>query len=210
LSFWNQPNFNKGELSDDSNICSVCYLKVNNRSPKIARNLKAYAKDEVFELIASKRKPAIKNNQDKMNKEKKLFISHSSKDSLYVEQLIDIIENIGVPSDNIFCSSFEGYGIQLGEDFLARLKKELNNNVLVVFVLSNNFYSSPISLCEMGATWMQTSEHLPILIPPFDFENVKGVIPSTQGMKINDKNKLNSFKEKLEDFFSIESRSFSI
>ncbi|MFK7787511.1 MAG: toll/interleukin-1 receptor domain-containing protein [Crocinitomicaceae bacterium] len=145
-----------------------------------------------------------------MNKEKKLFISHSSKDSLYVEQLIDIIENIGVPSDKIFCSSFEDYGIRLGEDFLARLKKELNHDVLVVFVLSNNFYASPISLCEMGATWMQTNEHIPMLIPPFDYESVKGVIPNTQGMKINDKNKMNSFKERLESFFSIESTSFSI
>jgi hypothetical protein len=48
------------------------------------------------------------------------------------------------------------------------------------------------------------------LIPPFDFPDVKGVIPLTQGMKINDKGKLNSLKSKLESFFSLEPVDLSI
>ena len=48
----------------------------------------------------------------------KIFISHSSADIDIVEKVIDILEAIGVPSDKIFCSSFEGYGIRLGSDFL--------------------------------------------------------------------------------------------
>jgi len=64
-------------------------------------------------------------------------------------------------------------------------------------------------LCEMGATWIKTSEHIPILIPPFDFENIKGVIPLTQGFKINDSLKLNLFKEKLEKVFDINPIDFT-
>ena len=56
---------------------------------------------------------------------KKIFISHASKDKDLVGELIDLLENIGLDSHQIFCSSFEGYGIPLGEDFLEIIKKEL-------------------------------------------------------------------------------------
>jgi hypothetical protein len=131
----------------------------------------------------------------------KVFISHSNKDKAYVEEIIDLIETIGLNSSQIFCSSFDGYGIDLGDNFLERIKEELNENVLVLFILSENFYQSPICLCEMGATWIKTKEHIPILIPPFDFNQVQGVIPLTQGFKIDDSLKLNLFKEKIEKLF---------
>jgi hypothetical protein len=80
----------------------------------------------------------------------------------------------------------------------------LNRDVLVLFVLTKHFYASPISLCEMGATWMLAKEHIPILVPPFDFDDVEGVIPLTQGFKLNDALKLNLFKTKVEATFGIE------
>jgi hypothetical protein len=43
---------------------------------------------------------------------------------------------------------------------------------------------------EMGATWIKTNEHVPILIPHCDFKNVQGVIPLTQGFKITDSLKI--------------------
>lgn len=134
---------------------------------------------------------------------KKVFISHSSRDKEVVEEIIDLLETIGLEPNQIFCSSFEGYGIELGQDFLQRIKEELDNEVLVLFILSENFYQSPVCLCEMGATWIKTNQHIPILIPPFDFDDVKGVIPLTQGFKINDEMKLNSFKQKIESDFSL-------
>ena len=152
------------------------------------------------------------DNDDKNNtskKPKKVFISHSSIDSDIVEKVIDTLEAIGVPSEQIFCSSFEGYGIKLGSDFLETIKNELNSKVLVLFILSSNFYSSIVSLCEMGATWVKTNEHIPILIPPFNYENVKGVIPTTHGMKINEKAKFNSLKEKVESFMELKPINFS-
>ncbi|MCX8129081.1 MAG: toll/interleukin-1 receptor domain-containing protein [Clostridia bacterium] len=133
----------------------------------------------------------------------KIFISHSSYDKSYVGYLIRLLEDMEVPSGKIFCSSFEGYGIPLGEYFIERLKEELNENVLVLFLLSNNFYRSPICLCEMGATWIKTNMHIPILIPPFGFDDMKGVVSNTQSMAINDRPKLNSLYNQVRKFFSI-------
>lgn len=138
-----------------------------------------------------------------MGKIQKVFVSHSSKDKVIVGEIIELLETIGVKGENIFCSSFEGYGISLGEDFLVRLKSELTNDVLVIFVLSQNFYESVICLCEMGATWIKTNEHIPILIPPFNYDNIKGVIQNIQGLKINEPHKLNMLKEKLELAFNL-------
>lgn len=148
----------------------------------------------------------IGNKNNYSDKILKIFISHSHLDKNVVEEIIDSLENIGIKSNQIFCSSFDGYGVKFGEDFLERIKNELNQNVLVLFVLSENFYKSPICLCEMGATWARTSLHIPILIPPFDFKDIKGVIPLTHGFKINQKEKLNSFKTRIEEIFKIENK----
>lgn len=133
----------------------------------------------------------------------KVFISHAFKDSDIVEEMIEILESIGLDSHQIFCTSFEGYGIELGENFLDSIKGELSSDSLVIFILSKSFYESPVCLCEMGATWVLAKEHIPILVPPLDYADVKGVIPLSQGFKINESLKLNLFKEKIEKVFSL-------
>jgi hypothetical protein len=131
----------------------------------------------------------------------KVFISHSSTDKELVEELVDLLDNLGLSHNHIFCSSIQEYGIELGENFLERLKNELDSNVLVLFILSDNFYKSPVCLCEMGATWISTKAHIPIVIPPLDFKDIKGVIPLTQGFIISDRAGLNQFKDKVQQLF---------
>jgi hypothetical protein len=133
----------------------------------------------------------------------KVFISHASKDKKIVEEIIELLETIGLDSQQIFCSSFEGYGIDLGENFLDRIKAELNDNVLVIFVLTHEFYQSPVCLCEMGASWVKTNDHIPIIVPPLDYKDVKGVIPLTQGLKITEALQFNLLKQKLEKNFQL-------
>ena len=133
----------------------------------------------------------------------KVFISHASNDSEIVEEVIEILESVGLDSNQIFCTSFEGYGIELGDNFLDAIKDELSSDCLVIFLLSKSFYESPVCLCEMGATWVLAKEHIPVLVPPLDFTDIKGVIPLTQGFKINEPLKLNIFKDKIEKTFSI-------
>jgi hypothetical protein len=141
-----------------------------------------------------------KNIDDSISK---IFISHASKDASIVEEMIEILETIGLDSHQIFCTSFEGYGIGLGENFLDSIQEELSSDSLVIFILSKNFYESPVCLCEMGATWVLAKQHIPVLVPPLNYSDIKGVIPQTQGFKINDPLKLNVFKEKIEELFSI-------
>lgn len=140
----------------------------------------------------------------------KVFISHASKDAEVVEEVIELLEAIGVESNQIFCTSFEGYGIELGENFLDAIKSELSSESMVLFVLTENFYASPVCMCEMGAAWVLSKDHIPLVVPPLTYSDVKGVLPLTQGMVLTDAMKLNSFKEKIEKTFDITKKlSFS-
>lgn len=53
LSFWNQPVFGKGTLKSQDRICSSCFMKVNNKSPKTAANLKRHDLNEIRDLLDS-------------------------------------------------------------------------------------------------------------------------------------------------------------
>lgn len=148
---------------------------------------------------------------NKENQINKIFISHSSKDVKIVEEFVDLLETIGLDSNNIFCSSLSGYGIPLGENFMERLKSELSDsNSMVIFMLSENFYKSPVCMCEMGATWIQSKEHIPVLIPQFSFEDIDGTLKLTQGFMINDSMKWNEFKDKILQTFGLEDLSDSV
>lgn len=146
-------------------------------------------------------KKSGKNTPQKASR--KVFLCHSINDKEFAEHLLDMLHAMGLNHECIFYSSAHGYGTNLGESFIQRLKEELSNDVLVIFLLSDNFFNSPMCMCEMGAAWITTREHVPILIPPFDFDQVKGVFPSSHGMKINDRAAYTSLHEKITEYFSL-------
>jgi hypothetical protein len=142
--------------------------------------------------------PATKNTDMK-----KLFISHSSLDDSKIKPLIDLINLIGVPHDKLFYCSIEGYGLSPGENLFDGLKKELNNEVFALFMLSKNFYESQICLCEMGAVWIKSHKQIPIVIPPMKYSEMKGVFPHTIGLELNNGGNMDTLKGQLEDFFKL-------
>jgi hypothetical protein len=143
------------------------------------------------------------------SKKRKLFISHASADKEIADELLHLLEDIGLNEKHIFYSSLREYSIDLGEDFLNRMKREFEENeLMVIFLLSENFYKSKICLCEMGATWVKSYPHIPILLPQFEFAQVEGVLPLSQGFKMIDKEGLNELKKKLCHFFSLEEIEF--
>lgn len=143
------------------------------------------------------------SDQDTHDKVTKIFISHSTNDKYFVGEIIDLLSIIGIKDDDIFCTSFEGHSIPLGENFLEVIKEEVSGNILVFFVLSKNYYKSLMSLCEMGAAWALSKKHVPILIPPFDYKDMKGPLPQSQAIKINDPTRWTTLKSQLERLFEL-------
>lgn len=127
----------------------------------------------------------------------KIFISHSSKDEKYVSALVDLLCDIGLNTEHIFCSSVPGYGIPLDYDIYDFLKQQFQEQDLhVFFVLSDNYYNSPACLNEMGATWILQKNYTSILLPGFEFRNIDGAVnPRQMSMKLDEPQ--DSLKEKL-------------
>ena len=137
-------------------------------------------------------------------KEKRVFISHASKDEVIVRKVVELLEDIGLTEAQVVCSSIPGYGIPLGEDiydWLARQFREYDLHVL--FMLSGNYYDSIACQNEMGAAWVLKSKYDSILLPGFEYRDIKGAVnPNQISIKLDGneeilKQHLNELKDKL-------------
>jgi hypothetical protein len=142
-------------------------------------------------------------------KNKKIFISHSSDDVKYVQAICELLEVVGLGKEDIFCSSIPGYGIPVGNNIYDYLRNEfISNDLIVIFVLSDNYYKSVPCMNEMGAAWILKNKHYSFLVPSFEFHNVKGAIdPRDIAIKLDDTSlsfALNGFREELEKSFLIQ------
>ncbi len=143
-------------------------------------------------------------NREPNEKAHKIFVSHSSKDKRYVEPLVELLEEIGLPDDSIVCTSVPGHGIPGNARIYEWLREQfIFCDLRVVFILSKNYYDSPASLNEMGASWVTKTTETIILLPQFDFSDIKGCIDSTKiGIKLDGdeeelKHRLNELKDTL-------------
>lgn len=141
----------------------------------------------------------------------KLFISHSSQDIAFVRPLVDLFAHIGLTPDDMFCSSVSGYNIPLDSNIYDFLKDQFQcYDLRVIFVLSKNYYGSADSLSEMGAAWVLQHKYTSILLPQFDFKDIKGVIDQMRisikldSDKIELKARLNELRYTLIQDFGLE------
>lgn len=133
-----------------------------------------------------------------------LFISHSEKDRKIVSAFVDLLYDIGLKEENMFCSSRTDIGVPIKEDIYEYLRSLLDSdNVTPVFMLSENYYNSPACLNEMGAVWMKQQDYFTFLLPGFEFKQIKGAInPNKKGIKFEDnittlKGELTNFKNEI-------------
>lgn len=148
------------------------------------------------------------------NKPKKVFISHASKDKSFVELFVNLLEDIGLSETEIVCSSIPRYGIPLGKDIYDWLSEQFQNcDLHIIFILSDNYYNSVACLNEMGAAWVLKQKYDTVLLPEFDFPQIKGAInPQQIGIKLDSdctelNQRLNELKDSLIDEFELQSLS---
>lgn len=135
----------------------------------------------------------------------KIFISHATKDGDYIKLFVELLNKLGIKDKcSIFCSSIDDYGIPNGKNIYEHIKEEFDNNVFVLFFLSNNYYRSAACLNEMGATWIKSNKSQSILLPNFEFGDMRGAIDTNSiSFKINDVARLNHFKDELTGIFNL-------
>ena len=170
----------------------------------IQKNIAKYYPEEVGS------KKIVEEGSLMPQKSPKVFISHCSKDKDYVLPLVELLEDIGLSQEQMFCSSVPGYGIPLDEDIYDYLKKQFDEHTLhVFFVLSDNYYQSVACMNEMGAAWILQAKYTTILLPNFEFKKIQGAInPQKIGLKLDGeesdvKEKLGQLKDVLVQEFGL-------
>lgn len=172
------------------------------RIPRTIKNFKATLESFLGDLELLEMVPHPNNLTP--NTLLKVFISHASKDDLVGKEVINLLQLIGVKHQQIFYTSAAGYGIPLGKDWVETLRSEVSNEGMVISLLSENYFGSQICLLEMGATWVLSKLHIPILIPPLTFKDTNEIVSATQGFQILDGLRWSSLKCDLEKLFGLD------
>lgn len=143
----------------------------------------------------------------------KVFISHSSEDKAFAKALLNLLKAIGIEKrESITCTSEGGYGIKVGRDWDKELKRCFTDyRVYVIIIHSSHLYTSPVSLNEMGAAWVQECPIFSFLVKGFMESSMEGVLTgSHQGVLVGRKDitpDLDQLKNDLVQLFGIETLS---
>ena len=164
-------------------------------------------KEDKVEVIEYKSE--VKDKVKILKEDNKIFISHSSLDKDYAEELVHLLLSFGMKIDKILCTSVPGVQLELGEiDFLLKIKEHLKNSPLFICLFSKNYLSSPTCMAEMGAAWITSKNQILILTPDTGFElSSNTVFGKNNGMKINEKHKVCQLIEYLQDMFELPKKS---
>jgi hypothetical protein len=134
----------------------------------------------------------------------KIFVSHASVDKPIVNDFVELLEGgIGIHPKNIFCASIKGQGIRPGVDFKSSIKRHLDEATTVIALISENFYNSPFCMCELGGTWIQGKDFIPILVPPLQLSDLKAVLEGLQALKIQEIEDLDELRDELAERLGI-------
>lgn len=121
----------------------------------------------------------------------RIFVSHAAKDAELVEELVDLLHvGVGIHPDDVFCSSLPGMNIPTGTGFIDYIRSKIEKPELLVIVVSPEFLKSQFCNNEVGASWALSLPMHPLLVPPLDYGDVRGVLAGTQVGKLNDKESL--------------------
>lgn len=98
----------------------------------------------------------------------KIFISHATADKRLINPLMDLIQtNFGLTRDNFFNTSDEQ--LQVGGQWIEEIKQGMHDSSLVLPVITPAYLESAFCLCELGATWVKSTDLIPIIVPPLDY-----------------------------------------
>lgn len=118
----------------------------------------------------------------------RVFISHSSQDFEVASLLVDLFQRaLGLSSEDIRCTSVDGYGMPAGVTVDERLRDEVHEAELLIGVITPNSLKSAYVMFELGARWGAEKAMIPLL--------ASGTTPSDMGGPLAGINALDGSKD---------------
>lgn len=172
----------KGSLND--NVKSVEEQLENQYTPIALNNMMGALEQYLRYLNQKEKEPflpllekslfdsrlyAIEKKQEDMQENKseiRLFISHSSTDSVLVEHLVEFLQvALNLSASKIRCTSINGYRLPGGVNTDEQLKREVHEADVLIGVISSDSLQSLYVVFELGARWGAGRLLYPLLVP---------------------------------------------
>lgn len=109
----------------------------------------------------------------KLMGEKLIFISHKSSDKKYGDALRDFFVGLGIQNNQLIYTSHPLHKIPMDANIYDYLRDNINSEIFMIILWSNEYLESPACLNEMGAAWVTQSDYTNIYVPSFLFGNPK-------------------------------------
>ena len=112
-------------------------------------------------------------DREKANDKPLIFLSHRSSDKKYGDALAKFIVGLGVKNEQLIYTSHPFHKIPLNENIYEYLRKNINRNIFMIILWSDEYLNSPACLNEMGASWVVQCDCTNVYVPQFSFTNPK-------------------------------------
>ena len=134
----------------------------------------------------------------------KIFISHSSKDIEIAKVLIELLSKaLHLTSDEIRCTSVDGYRMQAGASIDERLRAEVHDAELLVGLITPNSLGSAYVIFELGARWGAEKPTIPLLASGATPEHLEGPLAGINALDSRDDGQVYQILEDAADYLHI-------
>lgn len=115
---------------------------------------------------------------------KKIFVSHSSKDSIIINDFVEciLIAGLKIDKSEIAYTSSEDMGVEPGESITDYIKNNIASSSVFLAMISNNYNSSQVCMQEIGHIRSLDKQNIQILLPgasygmlPFGYQHIKAI-----------------------------------
>jgi hypothetical protein len=134
----------------------------------------------------------------------RLFVSHSGKDAVIAERLIELIQNaLNLPASAIRCTSVDGYRLPGGAHTDEQLRAETLGADAFIGLVSPHSVCSMYVAFELGARWGANNHLLPILAPGVDDSVLEGPLTGLNTLRSDSRPQLHQMIQELAQHLGI-------
>jgi hypothetical protein len=176
----------------------------------IGKEIELYHEDDEFVNKGELSKNKVTSIESSKNEDVPIiFLSHSSSDKKFGDALRNFIVSLGVKDTQLIYTSHSLHKVPLGTNFLDYIRDNLQRNIFMIILWSNEYLESVACLTEMGAAWVLRRDYTHIFVPTFNFKNPKFhdcvIDTKKNGIKLDDNCKAGmiELKNKLEKIFNL-------
>jgi len=188
-------------LSDKDSYIQICkYLSLpitESINIDSIAELAGHMEIRLGKVVPERNKSKISANKME-NCKIKIFISHCSDDKTLVESLIDLLRNaFNLDSEDIRCTSVDGYKLPIGADLNETIRKEVSCTKIFIAVITESALASPYTMFECGARWGTAKPFYPIVCSIYGAKLLQGPLQVINAAIASNEGDIHNFLESI-------------